>query len=156
MPHELAVDHDVLIFCIENQGVVRWGIRLEDLAADDPPVIVSDPAGGKAWFIESPTTSAFAIQFALLNAKWCAAHGANGQGTDEAFAAIERCYARLPFADMHWPASPTRFYGSDQLLIETNGNTWIWASARSEQALGQVDSIVRAAGMDGWEVYEGA
>jgi len=97
-PSELAVDRDVLILCAEDQDVVHWGIRLDDLAAEDPPVVVSDPRGGKTWLVESPTTSAFATQLAAMNVKWSASircH-ANGQGTDEAFAAIERTYSRLP------------------------------------------------------------
>jgi hypothetical protein len=157
MPHDLGVVGGVLTFCIENQGVVRWGIRLDDMAAEDPPVVVSDPAGSKTWLVESPTTSAFAVQLAVLNAKWSGAvrYRANGQGTDEAFAAIERSYARLPFPDLNWPAWPTQFYGREDLIIETNAQTWIWATARSHSALADVDDVVREAGMDTWESFEG-
>lgn len=101
-PEQLRIERDVLILCVENQGVVEWGIRVQDLALEDPPVVVSDSQGDKAWLVESATTSGFAIQFALMSVKWAAPHSANGQGTDEAFAAIERRYARLPF-ELHWP-----------------------------------------------------
>lgn len=154
-PCELKVERDVLIFAIENQGVVTWGIRLEDLKSDDPPVFVSDQ-NGKDWLIESPTTSAFAIQYALMNVKWCGGkHSANGEGTDGAFAAIAESYPRIPVAEMHWPTPPTCFYGNDEIIIETNGDTWIWATAQTQEALAQLDALVRDAGMDDWVLYDG-
>src|SRR5690606_426410 len=108
------------------------------------------------WLVESPATSAFAAQFAAMNVKWSEAvrYRANGQGIDEAFVTIERRYPRLPFPEMHWPAWPTRFYEGDEIFIETNGDTWILASARSRQALVELDALVHAAGMDAWESYE--
>jgi hypothetical protein len=152
----LQIDRDVVVVGVENQAVVRWGIRLEDLSADDPPIVVSDPDGATSWLVESPTTSAFAIQLAFLNVKWSRAvsYRANGQGTDEALVAIDRGYPRLPCGDIHWPAWPTRMYSRDDIVIETNGDTWIWASARSPEALTELDAVVREAGMQQWESYE--
>jgi hypothetical protein len=51
-PDELVVRADTLIFCVENQAVVYWGIQCEALEADDPPVVVtwSGPSG---WDVES-------------------------------------------------------------------------------------------------------
>jgi hypothetical protein len=155
-PHQLNVEHGALVFCVENQSVVQWGIQLEELTREDPPVVVSDPAGGTTWLVESPSTSAFAATFAVMNVKWSEAvrYRANGAGTAEAFVAIEERYSRLPFQDLNWPAWPTRFYGSDDLVLETHADSWIWASARSRSALAELDAIVRAAGMDAWEAYE--
>ena len=39
-PDKLYLHNDALIFYVENQGVVRWGIPTADLVADDPPVVV--------------------------------------------------------------------------------------------------------------------
>lgn len=46
-PDGLVVRADTLIFCVENQAVVYWGIRCDALEADDPPVVVtaSGPSG---------------------------------------------------------------------------------------------------------------
>jgi hypothetical protein len=152
MPDQLRLEDGVLTFAIESQGVVRWGIRLDDLDVDDPPVVVSDPDRRGYWSEESDATSSFAIQYALLNAKWSDAvtHHANGQATDEALDAIARCHPRLPFPDMHWPGWPTRFYGGDDVLVETVADTWIWISARTEQALEAIDAQMRDAGVV-WE-----
>jgi hypothetical protein len=152
VPAEIRVEDGVLTFAIENQGVVRWGIRLDDLLDEDPVVVVSDPSGKGGWLVESESTSGFALQFALLNAKWSGAvrHRANGQGTDEAFQAIARAYPRLPFPDMHWPAYPTRVYGHDDVLIEAEAETWLWVTGRTRRALDEVDALVRGTGM-AWE-----
>lgn len=154
-PRELRLDRDVLLFAAENRGVVGWGIRLEDLGADDPPVVVSDHKGGHTWFIESPTTSGFALQFAVLNVKRSpgARYSANGQAVIDALLAIDDSYPRLPFPELHWPSWPTRLYGDDDIVIETQAETWIWASARSREALSRVDALVRRAGMNAWESY---
>lgn len=156
VPGDLRVERGVLTFCIEAQGVVRWGIRLDELAKEDPPVVISDPSGGSAWLVESPTTSAFAVQFAVVNAKWSTAvrYRANGPSTAEVLDAIERSYARMPFPDLHWPSWPTRLFGTDDVIVETNADPWIWVTARSQSALAEVDALVRGAGMDGWEAYE--
>jgi hypothetical protein len=50
-----------LIFIRENQAVVRWGTRLDDLGQPDPPVVVSDARGTDIWSIEGRTVSEFAI-----------------------------------------------------------------------------------------------
>lgn len=151
-PSEVQVVDGVLTFGIENQGVVRWGIRVGDLGTADPPVVVSDPAGTGSWVLESETTTAFALQFAVLNAKWSGAvrHHANGQGNEQAFETIERTYPRLPFLDAHWPPYPTRFYGYDDLIIEAQAHDWLWVTARSWTALEAVDALLRHAGMT-WE-----
>ena len=153
MPNEIRVERGVLAFCIENQGVVRWGIRLDDLRTDDPPVVVSDPEGRSEWLTECTTLSGFALQFALLNVKWSdtVRYRANGQGKDEAFDAIETSYTRIPVPDLHWPANPTRFYGNDHVIIETEASTWIWASARTQAALDELSATVEA-NTDSWEI----
>lgn len=156
MPKQLRVERDTLLFCVENQSVVVWGIRLDDLSLADPPVVVSDPDGGKGWFVESRTFSEFALQFVLMNVKWSERiRSSNGSCTKTAFIAVDQAYKRLPVGEMQWPAWPTRFYGNAEIVFETNGDTWIWASARSRQALDQLDSLVRASGMDTWELYDG-
>ena len=35
-PDRLEIEGDVLIFCVENQSAVRWGIRLSDCRLKDP------------------------------------------------------------------------------------------------------------------------
>src|SRR5690349_20206525 len=39
-PSELRVRDDTLVFYVENQAVVEWGIALSSLEEADPPVVV--------------------------------------------------------------------------------------------------------------------
>jgi ankyrin repeat protein len=40
-PEELSVEGDALIFYAENQGVVLWGIHVNDTGRNNPPVVVA-------------------------------------------------------------------------------------------------------------------
>lgn len=152
LPHELMVKQGVLIFVREAQCVVEWGVRLEDLDAEDPPVVVSDCSDRESWCVECPDVSTFALAFALMNVKFSdlPRWRANGQATDEAVLAIERRYGRVRVPDLSWPALPTRFYGENELLIEVGAETWIWATGLSGGPMAELDALVRGAGMS-WE-----
>src|SRR4051794_404513 len=38
-PEDLSVEQGVLVLSEENRTVVLWGVRVEDLGRDDPPVV---------------------------------------------------------------------------------------------------------------------
>lgn len=38
-PQDLRVEDGVLIYRVEAQGILAWGVRVEHLATDDPPVV---------------------------------------------------------------------------------------------------------------------
>src|SRR4051812_42311075 len=48
-PDELRVEDDRLIVYVENQAVVRWGIRIADGPFEDPPVSVSSVDEPGVW-----------------------------------------------------------------------------------------------------------
>ncbi len=56
-PDRLAIEGDHLVFFTENQCVVIWSIRIDDINQDDPPVY--GQTGGNLWCKASPTTSLF-------------------------------------------------------------------------------------------------
>lgn len=51
-PDQLAIEGGYLMFMDENQCVVSWGIRLEDLEADDPEVWQRNNTPPEAWYSE--------------------------------------------------------------------------------------------------------
>ena len=73
---------------------------------------------------------AFAAQFAVMNMKWSRAvqFRAFGEGPTE--------------------------HGADDIVIETHGDTWMFASTLSRPALVRFDAVVREAGVERWDVYE--
>ncbi|MFZ6679148.1 hypothetical protein [Undibacterium sp. Tian12W] len=57
-PEDLYAEQEHLIFMHENQGVVDWGICLQDLAQDDPIVWQRNNDDG-AWYAEDHHLSSF-------------------------------------------------------------------------------------------------
>jgi hypothetical protein len=60
---------EYLIFYEENQGVVIWGIKKEDLLNPNPPVYgnYSSDEQNPAWYLELPTTEACLLMLAVYN-----------------------------------------------------------------------------------------
>lgn len=56
-PDELVGGEDHLIFMEENQKVVSWGVRAEDLQRPDPEAWQRNNAPPVAWFSEEKTVS---------------------------------------------------------------------------------------------------
>ena len=67
-PQQLYFAGDYLCFCEENQGVVMWAIRKEDLTISNPPVwgnygSETDPD----WVLETQTLSDFWLYISIYN-----------------------------------------------------------------------------------------
>ena len=41
-PDKLVTHSGALIFCVENQGITYWAVRLEALAQANPPVVIAE------------------------------------------------------------------------------------------------------------------
>jgi hypothetical protein len=154
-PEKLYVANGVLVFYVENQSVVRWGIRQSERGQDDPPVVVEDDESPGRWLTENGSTSEFALQMLVFSAKWSSRNTcwANGGADEDVVRLIERSYPRLAFPDWHWPAFPTRLYGGGEIVIETNGrgeNTWLWVCSRTEEEFRKFEGLVGGTGLM-WE-----
>ena len=154
-PEELRVKRDKLIICTENQSVVEWSVSKERLQEPDPPVLITE-YGSTQSTEEAPSVSAFALAKMLLDAKFydSTSLAANGQATDESLETIARNYLRLDFPDFNWPAKPTRIYGGDGLIIEIDGETWIWVTGRSRSTFCPAIETVAGTGVE-WERVSG-
>ena len=117
-PDDLRLDDQKLVFYVENQGVVRWGLSLDNLDNEDPAVLVCDANIAKIWIEECPAISTFALSRMLLGVKFSKStqYSANGQATDASIAAIARSYERVAVPDLKWPPGPTRLYGGRDLV----------------------------------------
>lgn len=147
---------DVLVFCAENQGVVRWGIPRDALSLPDPPVVVSDPWNPAKWLPECERISEFALVFAAMNTKWSrrVAYRADVELSPDVLSSLQDSLTRLPLPDLHFPAFPTRFFGDDNALVEVQGKVWAWVSAQTDEAFEQIDEIVQQAGGEPLELAE--
>jgi hypothetical protein len=153
-PDKCRIAGDVLVFYIENQSVVRWGIPLSERFDNDPSVVVESVDRQNQWLIENSSTSEFALQMLLSAFKWRFGDRDRGEGfwangaiNEAALQIISDNYLRLAFPDWHWPGYPTRFFGTDDLVIETNGAddySWLWVSSKSEQEFHRLEGLLSA------------
>ena len=115
-PQQLYFEGDYLCFCEENQGVVMWAIRKEDLNNPNPPVwgnygSETDPN----WIQETQTLSDFWLYIAIYNGTMGGLpYNANAMGgwdmegfevPTEAVAHIEKQYTEL--TSLSWEGQRT-------------------------------------------------
>lgn len=152
-PKDFSLQDDTFVFYLENQGVVRWGIPVESLGQEDPPVVVESGEKAGEWFLENDTLSAFAVQRAMFEIKFSSSSRcwANGAGNPHALGIIKECYPQLGSRSWNWPwPGTTEFFGHRDLLIETNCGDWIWVSSRTEQDFRNLESLMIPTGIR-WE-----
>jgi hypothetical protein len=116
--------------------------------------VVEDESPGQ-WLTENASMSEFALQMLVFSAKWSSGnkYWANGGADEATIRLIEGNYPRLAFPDWHWPAYPTRSYGTEDIIIETNGdgeNTWLWVWSKSERAFRGFERLLDGIGLK-WE-----
>jgi hypothetical protein len=141
-----------LTIAIENQACAYWGIPLNELERDDPPVFVDC---GDGWVQENTTVSEFAITWLAYSLKWSEHNRrwANGGTDNSALRLITDNIPRLKLTNWHWPTWPTQFFGSGDLIVETNGegeHIWLWVSARTDEAFDRLCDLLKPAGIR-WE-----
>lgn len=126
-PQQLYFAGDYLCFCEENQGVVMWAIRKEDLTIFNPPVwgnygSETDPD----WVLETQTLSDFWLYIAIYNGVMGGLrYNANAMGGSKmedfevptgAVAHIEKQYTEL--TSLSWKGQRT-FTDEDFKLVIT-------------------------------------
>jgi len=150
-PSELEIVDDHLIFYIENQSVVLWGIPLGDLELPDPSVqldiesIIERPDDNgdyspfqHYWIQENKTLSEFMLEMVIHQTLFTGVFSGNAPIDSITMRRVEMAFPDLGLPAWHWPAYPTRFFGNDEILLVTDGDTWLWVTARSYTALTNV------------------
>jgi uncharacterized protein (TIGR02996 family) len=133
---------DILVIRRENQNCERWGIRVADLAGDDPPVVEVNSE-----IQSSPTTSAFACLVLVYEAifarrvRWASVEFRVGE--DEVRAMTVRGLSPCNLPDRYWAASPIRVFEGTDLIVQCHGEDFVYVAVRGEQGLEQLDSEVR-------------
>jgi hypothetical protein len=156
-PNEFRVKNHHLVFLIENQDVVEWGMAVDDLGMDDPPVFVTSLDDESIWLRENDSISEFALQLFASNLKWSnnTQWWANAYVSPNVVDKVAGRYPRLPFAEWHWPA-PMRFYGNRDFLAEVQAEPdgedgWLYAVANSVAAADEFKRVVSPLNI-AWEV----
>ena len=145
-PAELHVDsrEEALVFRYENQGAASWGILLTDLHKADPPVVMKPDLADKeaerwsAWLDRFSWTCVEIVLSESLHAPF--ELGDFRDDLDEAESeSLGGRFTPLPF-----PAYPpgedpgARWYAGTDVILREEDRTWLWARARTEEALDRV------------------
>ena len=148
-PDRLRLHNDALVFYVENQGVVQWGIPADQLKSGDPPVVVQSVDDSSQWIAQTDKISEFAIymfgytlQFADCD-NWL--HGYARPPL------VETVLSQLPmleFPRTWW--TEARLFGYDDLIVSIDGSDHIHACATSNAAL---QAFSRLTTKDTFEVY---
>jgi hypothetical protein len=142
----LRVVDGALVYRIENQACVSWGVRVADLEVDDPPVVFCEGYGdGKPWrpFLDSFSLAAVGM---VLEESLFGRAGLHASLPVDDVAQIVRLEAvceRLPFPDYPawWqPEVPqaARWFTRPGALIREDSRTWLWVLARDSASLGRL------------------
>ena len=147
-PQQLYFTGDYLCFCEENQGVVMWAIRKEDLTNPNPPVwgnygSETDPN----WIQETQNLSDFWLYLAIYNGVMGGLpYNANAMGgwgmenfevPEQAVAHIEKQYTEL--TSLSWKGQRTFTNANFQILItlaihqDTNRATAIFIGSAQQE-----------------------
>ena len=106
-PDSWRLQGGALVFCVENQGVVLWGIAKKDLACDDPPVQVADNREPLAWAWDHDRLSDFFVTLAywhgIVAAKFMAGNVGIAERTlPKERAKLKRQYSEIPLEPSAW------------------------------------------------------
>jgi hypothetical protein len=131
-PTELFFEDGVLHFCLENQGVTSWGVRIADLSQEDPPIVVQDER--EEWVVQSAQLSEFVLHLAcfLVQFRGGNAH-IHGCAPPSCVERIVSGFPRLGFAEFIWTRS--RFFGFRDLIVSIDGTDHVSASGWRSESL---------------------
>ncbi|MEW2075219.1 SMI1/KNR4 family protein [Streptomyces sp. NPDC017966] len=142
-PAGLFVDDGVLVFRRENQDCAFWGIPLDEVEQDDPPVVVQSPDG---WIPFLDRMSTAWVELVLSETLF--ADAAPGRGPHDAcepplssLPALEAAFTRVDLPDYPmWVGpddSPVRWYAGPGCLLRRDGVedlSWLYVRGCTDEA----------------------
>ena len=153
-PHELSIDRTgtVLRWRVENQACGWWGIKLDTVTHEDPPVLLR----GAMDHDEDPlhpylNRLSLAIVEMLLSEALFSGHegsfGDNRELDDDALRTLESHFVRLPIPDCPMWTDPGsgatwRWFGGPGVVLREDAGTWVWVLAQSEETLNGVRALM--------------
>ncbi|WP_203842181.1 hypothetical protein [Winogradskya humida] len=140
-PDRVYVDYTggVLVFRVENQNVVQWGIPLSAIAEPDPPVLLRLESGWRPYL---DRVSLACVEMVL--SEWMLADepADNRELDDEAVATLERRFRRLPMPDyVLWAdpdGKPMRWFSGLGAILREDAGHWLWVRADNAGAVAAV------------------
>jgi hypothetical protein len=147
-PHELRVASGTLLFCVENQGVCLWGIPLDRINEDDPPVVRAANEAVLAWEPDHDRLSDFLVTLVY----WQCVNGALGNTgiADAPEGVVQKVPALWPEIALGPNTWGIRFFGKAGQLVCLAGEDQVSAAGVSESDLREISASL---GID-WDFLE--
>jgi hypothetical protein len=139
-PHQISIDDGVAVIRHENQSVASWGIPVERLREDDPPVVFEHGDGWRPYF---DRLSVAAVEFALTEAVLGGDLTDNAcELTDDLIVHVRSRYTRVAFPEyVNWAsddASPICWFSAPGKLLRIDGPApypWLFVRGRTTAEL---------------------
>jgi hypothetical protein len=126
----------VLVVRRENQGCAEWGIRVDDLDHDDPPVVMHVAGSEHGWQPYADRWSVACIEMVLFELLFTEEDLCTDMELDDRSLAIVERFAVLPVPVLpHWCLPEVRWFAGHDVYMREDAQTWLWVRARSPQAL---------------------
>ncbi|MFD5831141.1 hypothetical protein [Lentzea sp. NPDC060358] len=130
-PSELRVDDDVLVFRDENQSVAAWGASL---GGEDPEVLVKLDLVDRReehWDTWLPRFSLACVEMVLSESLF--RDGAQTADREMSGADTSLLHERFVALPVRGPG--TRWFAGDDVIVREDLDEWLWARARTPEAL---------------------
>jgi hypothetical protein len=148
-PAQLRVVQGALVFREENQRLAFWGVPVEELSRDDPPVVWSTGPDhpGEPWMPYAERLSLDLVEHVLSETML-------KPGSHTFFADIEgqetdgllSRFTRLAIPEhVLWAVpdgGPVRWFGSRDIVIRDDAGVFLWASCRVKEAVDELRDLV--------------
>jgi hypothetical protein len=137
-PDGLQIEGDLLVFLVESQGVVQWGVPLAAIDSEDPPVFLDMCDLGEERHAESKSFSEFAVALALYNFKFVSEHVAAGSARFPSGGFATELLGKPTVAPWHWPKYPTTLSLWHESVLEVQGlpneTCWVTLASKSKKS----------------------
>ncbi|GAA2571826.1 hypothetical protein GCM10010435_52860 [Winogradskya consettensis] len=139
-PDRVYLDYsgEVLVFRVENQNVVQWGIPLSAIAEPDPPVLLRLESGWRPYL---DRVSLACVEMVLSEWMLAGDDGPvdNRELDDEAVVTLEQRFRRLPMPDyVLWAdpdGKPMRWFSGLGAILREDAGHWLWVRADNAEAV---------------------
>ena len=137
-PDLLRIDGGLLVFLDECQGVVQWGIPLDEVDQGDPSVTLDMGDLSDEQLTESSSFSEFAVALALYDFKFVSDHAASGSAAIRSESSLKEAFGNSVLTPWHWPVFPTVIFLEDESVLEIQTqyreSSWISLASKSEES----------------------
>lgn len=143
----LQVCDGALVYAAENQGAAHWGIRLDDLGAEDPPAVMRPGLAGKSAERWEPWTDRLSAAIVELVMSETLYYGDGLSDSGEMTGMEEGAFDPLP--GMLPPDSGSRWLLGDDALLHVYDGSWLTVRVRSREAFDALRGSVTADWVNG-------